>query len=80
MIFEKMRMHLGVVYDTASAPHGSGFLSDLVTCPWCLSVWIAGLFLAAFVVAPLFTLPVAILLALSAVTGILVGWGATPHG
>lgn len=50
---------------------GDTALGELVTCPWCMSVWLAAPILAARALVPAWWTPLSLVLALSAVTGLL---------
>lgn len=54
-------------------PHSSQ-LGYLLTCEWCLSIWLASLFYLSSTIAPAPTRALAIILALSAVTGLLAAY------
>lgn len=40
-VFAKLRTITGVRYDEYSSPYGTNFLSSLLSCVWCTSVWVA---------------------------------------
>jgi hypothetical protein len=46
------------------------FAFDLVSCPWCVSIWLGGLAVGLFLSYPSITLDVAYVLACSAVAGV----------
>ena len=46
-------------------------LGYLVTCPWCMSIWVAAAFAVAWRYAPALTAWVGVVLAWSAVSGLL---------
>lgn len=50
---------------------GETSLGYFVECPWCVSVWIAAVAVAGRVLLPEWWTPLALVLALSAVTGLL---------
>lgn len=52
-------------------PPESTMLGYLLSCDWCTSVWVGSAFVAAHTIVPTVTYPVALVLALSAVAGIL---------
>lgn len=66
-----------VVADELTAPlrdrvvGRGGRLAYLVTCPWCISVWIAAGWVLLLVLLPLVALVAGTVLALSAVAGLL---------
>lgn len=43
----------------------------LFTCPWCVSIWVAAIAVAGLLLIPLVWIPVALLLALSSLTGLI---------
>lgn len=52
-VFERMRYRLGIRHqennpDVTYAKDPDSFFATLLLCPWCVSVWIAGLFVAVF--------------------------------
>ena len=40
-VFAKLRTISGVKYDKYSIPRGTNFVSSLLLCVWCTSIWIA---------------------------------------
>lgn len=54
-------------------PHSSQ-LGYLLTCEWCLSIWLGSLFYLSSTIAPAPTRVIATILALSAVTGLLAAY------
>lgn len=70
-VFERLRVRLGVAYDAYSAPYATGFWSQLLLCPWCLSVWVAAFYLGATLLLPAPMQVLSLLLAASAVTVVL---------
>lgn len=72
-MFEWLRVRLGVEYDAHSEPYATGFWSELVLCPWCLSVWVAALYIPAAMLLPAPLHVLSLLLAASAVTVLLSG-------
>jgi hypothetical protein len=43
----------------------------LFTCPWCISIWVAAIAVAGTLLIPIIWLPLAALLALSSITGLI---------
>lgn len=43
-LFGKLRSKLGVKYDRHSKPYGETFLAQLLSCIYCVSVWISAIF------------------------------------
>lgn len=66
-----------VTDDTITAPvrdrivDRGGWPADLVTCPWCVSVWVAAGWAALTVAAPRVARPLGALLAWSSIAGLL---------
>lgn len=56
------------IWDRFPPTHGIGYL---ITCYWCSSVYIATLFAIGYILVPSVTFFVALILALSATTGII---------
>jgi hypothetical protein len=42
-IFERIRTRIGIEHDMDGNPysHADGFLPELFSCVWCMSVWVA---------------------------------------
>lgn len=57
-------------------PPRPGAVSELLACPWCCSVWLAAGLLAWWLLSPATLGPVAVILALSAVAGLLAEWSS----
>lgn len=57
---------------TARRPGGRA--AYLVTCPWCVSFWLAALWVTALYLVPTVALGADAVLALSAVAGLLSSW------
>jgi hypothetical protein len=57
--------------DAVLARWGHSSWSELAVCPWCISVWLGAGVVAARLLAPAAWTPVALVLAYSAVTGLL---------
>lgn len=51
----------------------SDLADDLLSCPWCVSIWMAGAVITARVTVPRLWSPVAQLLAASEIAGLIVG-------
>jgi hypothetical protein len=68
-MFMKLRERVGIQHDEEKIPFliPDGFLPGVLSCVWCSSVWCAGLFVLAWLILPHVALPVALVLALSAV-------------
>ena len=58
------------IYNTF--PHS--LITELVGCPWCISLWVAAGAVTARATAPALWSPLARILALSAATGLLSTW------
>lgn len=56
-------------------PPTPGAWSEVVLCPWCASPYIAAVLLVVWLFVPYWLAPVALILALSAVAGLLAEWG-----
>jgi hypothetical protein len=54
--------------------HPDGRAAYFVTCPWCVSFWLAVLWVAALILVPTIALGADAVLALSAVAGLLSSW------
>jgi hypothetical protein len=68
-IFERLRSAAGVLhYDNGEVDNdlADGELQHLLICVWCLSPWIAGLWLIGYVYAPAPTTIISMILSLSA--------------
>lgn len=61
----KLRDLAGVHYDEYGTIVGEGFFGSLLTCIYCLSVWVAVLIVILYSVAPIPTLYVASVFAIS---------------
>lgn len=63
-MFARLRSKLGVRFNERSEAVGTSFLSDLVLCMWCTSVWVGGamafLFVTAGSLATILSLPLAL--------------------
>lgn len=46
----------------------------LITCNWCAGFWVSIIFVLAFLILPQLTLVVSLILAISAVVGLLSAW------
>jgi hypothetical protein len=46
----------------------------LITCNWCTGFWVSILFVLGFLILPQLTLVVSLILAISAVVGLLTAW------
>lgn len=40
-IFAQVRSRVGVKYDEMSHPYGTNVLSKMLSCIWCVSIWIS---------------------------------------
>jgi len=58
----------------ALADAASGRLAYFVTCPWCVSVWVAAAWVALVLLAPSVALVAGVVLAASAAAGLLSSW------
>jgi hypothetical protein len=47
----------------------------LIVCPWCFGVWVAAGLFVWWLLSPVTLAPVAVILALAAVAGLLAEWG-----
>lgn len=56
-------------------PPEPGAWSEVLVCPWCSSPYIAAGVLVVWLYVPYWTAPVAVILAFSAVAGLLAEWG-----
>jgi hypothetical protein len=56
-------------------PPRPGATSELLACPWCCSVWLAAGLLVWWLLSPATLAPFALIVALSAVAGLLAEWG-----
>lgn len=65
-LFEPIRNHVWKKF-----PPESTKIGYLFTCPWCLSTWIATIFATGYILIPSVMFYVALILALSATTGII---------
>lgn len=71
-MFGKLRHKAGVKYNTHSKPYGETFLAQLLSCIYCVSVWISAIFVICDKLSRGLAINFAIPLALSA-GAILVG-------
>lgn len=55
-------------------PPESSLLGYLLTCPWCISIWVASILQISSIIIPEATYAVEIVLALSAVAGLLTAY------
>jgi len=56
-----------------SSPKKPG-IGYLITCYWCTSFWIASLVVISYIIVPIATTAVCMILALSAVAGLITAW------
>lgn len=56
-------------------PPTPGAWSEVVLCPWCCSPYLGAALLVAWLFVPYWLAPVVLILALSAVAGLLAEWG-----
>jgi hypothetical protein len=40
-VFAKLRMITGMKYNEHSIPYGTNIISSLLSCVWCVSIWVA---------------------------------------
>jgi len=77
-ILDRLRHAAGVRYDSDGIPFGLNELARGLVCPWCLSVWVGGIFGLAWLLWPAVTVFVALPLAVSGgvvvVHSIVEGW------
>jgi hypothetical protein len=52
-IFEKIRVHLGVIWDVKSELIGTTMLSKMIVCVWCNSIWFGGFWTVAYLISPM---------------------------
>ena len=64
-ILDRLRHAAGVRYDSGGIPFGLNELARGLVCPWCLSVWVGGIFGLAWLLWPSVTVFVALPLAVS---------------
>lgn len=50
------------------------YVVELLSCPWCMSIWVAGGVMVARRLSPRAWRPLALILAASSITGLLAGW------
>lgn len=65
LIFERMRTKAGIIQDGAEKIVTDRFFAQLLSCVWCTSVWVGGLLVLGWLLAPDLTLAVSLILALS---------------
>ncbi len=68
-LFERLRAAAGIFhFDDGSPDHdlATKEIQKLMLCVWCLSPWIAGLWIGAYIYSPIPTMIVSTALALSA--------------
>lgn len=70
--FHHLRRAVGVEHDPEGRPYSwpTWFPANLLECTWCLSVWVAGILLAVWLLIPLGNLGVT-MLAVAALAAIL---------
>lgn len=52
-------------------PPEKSLLGYLLTCPWCISIWVASILLISSIIIPEVTYAVGVVFALSAIAGLL---------
>lgn len=60
---------------TAKKPPNPGAWSEVIVCPWCASPYIAAALFVWWLFWPYGLAPVAVILTLSAIAGLLTEWG-----
>lgn len=65
---------LGPARDRILASHPNSMLATWMTCPWCSGLWCAAGVAAARALIPRWWAPIATVLSLSSITGLLVTW------
>lgn len=67
-ILDKVR---NLVWKRYGALTGIGYL---ITCYWCTSFWVSSLVVVLYIIVPVPVTAVALILALSAITGLITAW------
>lgn len=66
-VFAKLRRGMGVTVNEYSQPEGNGFLGELFSCMWCMSVWVGLGWTVSYYLVPSLTYWIALPFALSTV-------------
>ena len=68
-IFVKLREKIGIEHYDDDTPYvyPDSFFSSLFSCMWCLSVWVSGTMVLAYIFLPVITIWFALWLALSTI-------------
>lgn len=65
-MFEWLRYWTGVKYNEKREPFGTGLISDILSCVWCLSVWVGVIITIFYLIVPDYTTWLCLPFALSA--------------
>jgi hypothetical protein len=68
IVLEKAR---NLVWSKFPHTHGLGYL---ITCYWCTSFWVSSLIVIAYTIVPVAVVAVGLVMALSAITGLIAAW------
>jgi hypothetical protein len=67
-VLERVRVEIWKRHNSSS---GIGYL---ITCYWCTSFWVSSLVVVSYIIVPVPVTAVSLVLALSAVTGLIAAW------
>lgn len=73
-ILSRFRYWAGVRYDDESRPYSTTTLSGVLSCVWCISIWIGALFAFSYWWNPNMTILLSLPFALSATAVIVEAW------
>lgn len=67
-VLDKVRVAIWKRHNSSS---GIGYL---ITCYWCTSFWVSSLVVISYIIVPVPVTAIALVLALSAITGLITAW------
>ena len=75
-VFKRVREAVGITHyqDGGICETPDKFWCKLLSCPWCLSVWVSGLLTSAYIFLPQITIYFALWLGLSTITIMVNEW------
>lgn len=60
-----------LIWKRFDASHGVGYL---ITCYWCTGFWVSSLVVTSYIIVPILTMAISLVLALSAFAGLVAAW------